>query len=321
MKKFVSMLACGLVISNFVACGSTNSASDNESIVESEQNDANTIGEVSADDSLESDISVYLSEFDITVDDIEYVANIFKQTNEGNDNGLYEGDDYYEQELKYAKLGAAMGNGELALWVGEIYQGMHVEGLTEEESVETAIEWWNKANDMGQPRGLTDIGLLYAHNKVPGGGEYFGNIEQDDAKAIEYFTEACELGDIKAPRYLAQFYEAGRGCEVDYSKALEYYTIAADLDDITAQECVGEYYLEGKGTDVDYDKALEYFTKAATSEKVVPGVAEARYYLGNMYENGLGVEKNVDEAIKWYTSAADEGNEDASKALESLKSN
>lgn len=309
-KRLFILLSCGLILTSFVACKNTSANTKAQSVAEqniqtSEDEDA-------------TDINTYLSEYDITVEDIEYVANIFKQTNEGNDNGLISGEDYYEEELKYAKLGAAMGDAELALWVGEIYQGMHVEGLTEEESVEMAIEWWNKANEMGQPRGLTDIGLLYAHNKVPGGGEYFGNIEQDDAKAIEYFTEACELGDLKAPRYLAQFYEEGRGCDIDYAKALEYYTIAADLDDITAQECVGVYYLKGNGTDVDYDKAIDYLTKAATSEKVVPGVADARYYLGTMYENGLGVEKDMDEAIKWYTSAAEEGSEEAQKALDKL---
>lgn len=53
-----------------------------------------------------------LAEFDITSADVEYLGNIFKQMNEGNDNGLVEGEEYYEMELKLAKLGAAMGNGE-----------------------------------------------------------------------------------------------------------------------------------------------------------------------------------------------------------------
>ncbi len=268
-----------------------------------------------------SDASVRgsMDSFDISSEDIEYIANIFKQINEGNDPGLTEGEDYYPQELKLAKLGAALGNGELALWVGEIYQGGHVEGISEDEAIEIAIEWWNKATELGQPRGLTDIGLLYAHKSVPGGGENFGNIEQDDTLALDYFTQACEAGDTKAPRYLAQFYEAGRGSEVNYEKALEYYLIAAELGDITALGSVGAYYLEGKGCDVDYKKAIEYLTKAATNKKVVPGVAEARYNLGRIYEEGLGVEEDLDQAIEWYNSAAEEGNEEAKKALENLK--
>lgn len=267
----------------------------------------------------DASIEEIMQEFDISSEDVEFIANIFKQINEGNDPGLVEGNDYYPQELELAKLGAALGNGELALWVGEIYQGGHVEGIDEDEAIQTAIEWWNKATELGQPRGLTDIGLLYAHKSVPGGGENFGSIEQDDETALQYFTKACDAGDTKAPRYLAQFYEAGRGSEVNFEKALEYYLIAADLNDITALSCVGEYYLNGKGTDVDYDKAIEYLTKAATNEKVVPGVADARYNLGKVYEEGLGVDPDIDQAIEWYTSAAKEGSEDAATALERLK--
>ena len=95
--------------------------------------------------------------------------------------------------------------------------------------------------------------------------------------------------------------------------------IAADLNDITALGSVGAYYLEGKGCDIDYEKAIEYLTKAATSEKVVPGVADARYNLGKIYEEGLGVEKDIDQAIVWYTLAAEEGSEEAKKALDNLK--
>lgn len=265
------------------------------------------------------DIGGALSGYDISAEDVQFIANIFKQMNEGNDTGLREGEDYYPIELKLAKLGADMGSGELALWVGEIYQGGHVEGLTEAEAVNEAFAWWERAVELGQPRGLTNIGLLYAHNNVPGGGANFGGIEQDDATALEYLIQACDAGDTKAPRYIAQFYENGRGSEQDYSEALKYYLIAAGLGDITANGSVGGYYLEGKGTDVDYEKALEYLTAAASSEKVVPGVAQARYLLATMYEHGLGVDADVETAIQWYQSSADAGYEDAAAALARLQ--
>lgn len=272
-----------------------------------------------AGSSMAEGISESMESYDITAEDIMFLANIFKQMNEGNDNGLREGEDYYPMELKLAKLGADMGSGELALWVGEIYQGGHVEGLSESEAVTEAIAWWESAVELGQPRGLTNIGLLYAHNNIPGGGANFGDIEQDDAMALDYLIRACDAGDLKAPRYIAQFYENGRGSEQDYSKALEYYLKAAALGDITANECAGRYYLEGKGTDVDYEKALEYLTAAASSEKVVPGVAQARYLLGTMYEQGLGMEADPEEALKWYQSSAEAGYEDAAAAVERLQ--
>lgn len=255
-----------------------------------------------------------MAEYDITSEDIQFVANIFKQVNEGNDPGLSTEEDYYDIEMKLAKLGAEMGNGELALWVGEIYQGGHVADVSENEAIEKAIEWWEYAAEIGQPRGWTNIGLLYAHRSVPGGGENFGDIELDKDTAIEYLTKADDEGDIKAPRYLAFTYEEAE----DYENALTYYTKAADLDDITAKYYAGKYYFEGLGTEVDYEQALEYLTDAGSSSKNVPGVADAQYLLGEIYENGEGVDADLDTAIEWYQAASDFGSEDAAAALARL---
>jgi TPR repeat protein len=254
-----------------------------------------------------------MEEYGITSEDVQFVANIFKQINEGNDPGLTD-DDYYEIEMKLAELGADMGNGELALWVGEIYQGGHVEGLSESESIEKAIEWWERAVELGQPRGWTNIGLLYAHRTVPGGGSNFGDIELDSDTAIEYLTKADEAGDTKAPRYLGFTYEEVE----DYENALACYLKAAGLGDTTAKYYAGKYYYEGLGTEVDYDAALEYLTDAGSSQKNVPGVSSAQYLLGVMYENGDGVDADLDTAKEWYQAAADFGSEEATAALERL---
>lgn len=262
---------------------------------------------------LASDVEDVMAEYGITSEDIQFIANIFKQINEGNDPGLTE-TDYYDIEMKLAQLGADMGNGELALWVGEIYQGGHVEDVTETESIEKAFEWWEHAAELGQPRGWTNIGLIYAHRTVPGGGDNFGDIELDSDTAIEYLKKADDLGDTKAPRYIAFTYEEVE----DYESALAYYMKAADLGDTTAKYYAGKYYHDGLGTEVDYEKALELLTGAGSSAKNVPGVKDAQYLLGVMYENGEGVEANLDTAKEWYQAASDFGSEDAAAALERL---
>lgn len=261
-----------------------------------------------------SELEAVLAEYDLTSDDLAFVANILKQYNEGQTNlGLVE--DYYDLELKLAKMGAELGNGELALWVGEIYQGGRVEGLSEEESVEEAVRWWEKAAQLGVARGFTNIGLLYEHSSVPGGGENFGAIEVDMDKAASYLIQADELGDMKAPRYLGFLYEATG----DYESALAYFLKAADSGDISAQYYAGEYYLEGKGTEADYEKAFSYLNAAASSEKVVPGVANAQFSMGQIYENGYGVDVDLETAKQWYQTAAENGSEDAQAALEGLE--
>ena len=268
---------------------------------------------VEAEDS--SALLAVLDAYGLTTEDIQFVANILKQYNEGQTNlGLVD-EDYYGLELKLAKMGADTGNGDLALWVGEIYQGGHVEGLSEAESVQEAVNWWEKAASLGVARGLTNIGLLYEHSSVPGGGELFGDIEVDMEKAAEYLIQADELGDMKAPRYLGFLYESTE----DYESALTYFLKAADSGDISAQYYAGQYYLEGKGTDVDYEKALSYLNEAASSEKVVPGVANAQYSMGQIFENGYGVDVDVETAKQWYETAAENGSEEAAAALENLQ--
>ena len=265
------------------------------------------------------DAEAVLSEYDLTSEDVEYIANIFKQLNEGNDPHLESGANYYEIELKLAKLGAALGNGELAKWVGEIYQGGHVEGVEEAEAVNIAIEWFQKAADLGVPNGLTDIGLLYAHSGIPGGGKNFGDIELDLEKAMEYYQMGFDAGDNKAARYIALAYHNGEGAEQDYEEAAKYFTIATELGDATAFWYLGDYYYNGTGVEQDYQKAMELYEVVANQAKATPpGVKQARYALGTMYEDGVGVDQDLDTAIYWYQRSAEAEYEPALEALERL---
>ena len=267
----------------------------------------------------ETDMAGIMAEYDLTAEDIEYVANIFKQLNEGNDPHLESKGGYYDIELKLAKLGAAMGIGELAKWVGEIYQGGNVEGVDEAEAVEIAIEWWQKAAELGVPNGLTDIGLLYAHSGVPGGGKLFGNIEEDPAKAMEYYLAGFEAGDSKAARYIAMAYDSGNGVEQNYEEAAKYFSIATELNDTTAFWYLGDYYFNGTGVEQDYAKAAELYAVCAGAAKATPpGVKQSRYQLGVMYEQGLGVEQNLDTAIEYYKGSAEAEYEPALEALARL---
>lgn len=67
-----------------------------------------------------------------------------------------------------------------------------------------------------------------------------------------------------------------------------------------AQHDIGAIYTAGHaGVKTDYARAAAWFTEAA-----VQGVANARYNLGVLYHQGLGVPKDIEQAIGWYTAAA-----------------
>lgn len=45
------------------------------------------------------------------------------------------------------------------------------------------------------------------------------------------------------------------------------------------------------------------------------GRADAQYYLGEMYEQGLGTTQNLDTAFKWYKNSADQGHRLAKRKM------
>ena len=67
-----------------------------------------------------------------------------------------------------------------------------------------------------------------------------------------------------------------------------------------AQHDLAAIYTAGHGgVKADYARAASWFTEAALG-----GVANARYNLGVLYHQGLGVQKDLEKAINWYTAAA-----------------
>lgn len=67
-----------------------------------------------------------------------------------------------------------------------------------------------------------------------------------------------------------------------------------------AQHDLAAIYTAGHGgVPVDYTKAVQWFREAA-----INGVANARYNLGVLYQQGMGVEKDMKKAIGWYRAAA-----------------
>ncbi len=74
-----------------------------------------------------------------------------------------------------------------------------------------------------------------------------------------------------------------------------------------AQHDMGAIYVSGHGKiKKDLRRAVLWFTEAANN-----GVANAKYNLGVLYHQGLGVESNIDKAMELYASAAQIGHPEA----------
>ena len=132
---------------------------------------------------------------------------------------------------------------------------------------------------------------------------YDGNgVDQDYAKAMEWFTKAADLGNASAMRWIGYMYHFGEGVEVDYAKAMDWYSKAADLGDSTAMIWIGSLYENGEGVEVNYAKAMEWYIKAADL-----GYDAAMNNIGFLYQNGFGVDRDYAKAMEWYSKAADLG--------------
>lgn len=76
-----------------------------------------------------------------------------------------------------------------------------------------------------------------------------------------------------------------------------------------AQTTLGQMYLYGHVVEQDYKKAMEHFTRAA-SERYT-----AQFYIGLMFDDGLGVERDGKQAFCWYIKAAENGSPEAQNNL------
>ncbi len=98
----------------------------------------------------------------------------------------------------------------------------------------------------------------------------------------------------------------GQGGKQDHVKGVEWYAKAANHGDANA-----------RGGKRDYEKAVEWYTKAADQGNN----AAAQFYLGELYEDGLGVKQDYVKAVEWYTKAAKESKQGpAQQALHRLQS-
>lgn len=88
-------------------------------------------------------------------------------------------------------------------------------------------------------------------------------VDQDSAKAFEWYRKSAEQGFVGAQYSLGVMYENGKGVKKDFFKASEWYCKAAGQGDVDAQYNLGAMYEIGEGVEQDYAKAMEWYTKAA----------------------------------------------------------
>lgn len=152
------------------------------------------------------------------------------------------------------------------------------------------IKYYTLAAEHGHPAAQYVLGALYSDGYV---------LEQNDAKAAEWFEKSAEQGHPRAQYELGQCYNDGCGVEQNKDVALEWYEKSAEQGDPDAQL---KYVLYGPTTDDYLEKRTRFLIESAEHDNPM-----AQFLLGSAYHCGEGVEQDSEKAIEWYEASAEQG--------------
>lgn len=159
-----------------------------------------------------------------------------------------------------------------------------------------ALSYYQKAADKKNAVALNNLGSLH-FNGIGTPVNY--------AKAIEYFTEAAQLGSDDAAVNLAIIY---LGSDTRDKKRDELTKVLALLEQSKENNNIAKYllgycYMQGFLVKQDYKKAFPLVKAAADAE-----YDEAQLVLADFYINGWGTPKNYNRAVQFLKNAAAQGN-------------
>ena len=258
-----------------------------------------------------------------------------------SDNNIDEQKRYYdekEREEFHSNMSKAKnGDGHSMYLVGRAYES----GKGVEQNRTTAIEWYKKGADVGNPECLYSYGLalkegIYiekqteegikwiarsAHNGYVTAQETYAQmlfegkeIKQNKTEAFEWLQRAGNNGSLDSQLKLIQFYTNGTDyVKKDLYQANHWIKIAADNGSI---EMMHEYAsimaMEGAfGFNSYYSdniinckkSAIEYYSRAASA-----GYPPSQYEMYKIYRDGrMMTEPNQGLAEYWLTKAANSG--------------
>lgn len=113
--------------------------------------------------------------------------------------------------------------------------------------------------------------------------------------AAYWYEKSAEGGNVNAQEKIASLYSMGIGVHKDQAKGYHWYKLAAEQGSPVSILVVGIAYLKG-----DREQKNVVLAKSTIERAVVSGAKEGNYWLGYIYENGIGVEADWEKAFALY---------------------
>lgn len=154
-----------------------------------------------------------------------------------------------------------------------------------------AISWYQMASDSGNADGTCSLGYFYLNG---------AGVEQDLDKAESLFNQAIEGGSVNAKVGLARVKLAKGGYDsyFDSDESQNDSELDSEESDSTNLKVVTEKADkddEAQTENTDLEEIIDLLKVAKEA-----GDLDASYYLGRMYEVGLGVSQDYKEAFDYF---------------------
>lgn len=201
-----------------------------------------------------------------------------------------------------------------------------------------AIRWCERGVRDGVMDCTIDLGVAYLYGDR--------GVQKDETRALQLFLTAAEAGEAYGSYNAGRCYYNGWGCAKDYAKAFQYFEEASRGGHPTAKWFLAYCYFWGRGTQPSYEMAVRMMNgltkerqdypkelmgycclygkgiyadivrgKRLLEEAAQAGNGQAWMFLGDMYDQAIGVPENISMAVSCYQKAADKKIAGAADAL------
>ena len=219
---------------------------------------------------------------------------------------------------------------------------MHVLGIGLEQDVRKAEAWYLKAITAGEIRAHCNLGWIYQY----GFGDIPANPQEalrllsigadsgvhvakasvglmlltgdgcaaDPERGLQLLEQAFDEGYNNAGNHLSDVYFLGKQVPQDLALAHAWLEKVAARGDERSMAILGHYLISGSHGKTDVEHGLELLHQAIEKEYV-----PAYLWIGNLYRDGIGVERDQDKALDWYEKGSAAGNTGCDLAQAALK--
>lgn len=166
-----------------------------------------------------------------------------------------------------------------------------------------AAEWLRPAAEQGHAAAQYELADLYDSGKL-------GSPTEIRSNCIPWYIKSASNGNAEAQSRLSELSHFYPNSELLKSlNVVDSLKQAADQDNLNAEFNLAFRYHHGDGVTRDDVEAFKWIKKAAAHEiTAVTMTIDAHYYLGLMYELGMGTPQNLTNAFQLYQQAATGGN-------------